>query len=154
MRSHVFWSRLRFPAIGVILTAVLAGRIARADDLTVLRPDEAPRTMLYRALGATGASDRLDTRRKEVAGLRRRAGGRAASGEEPHPAACSSPQARATFPGENTPQRARRRFGPAQGYRIERVIYESRPRHHVTANCYLPDGPGPFPGVLVPCVTA
>ncbi len=38
------------------------------------------------------------------------------------------------------------------GYRIERVIYESRPNHHVTANLYLPaDTSRPVPGVLVPC---
>jgi cephalosporin-C deacetylase-like acetyl esterase len=36
------------------------------------------------------------------------------------------------------------------GYRIEKVIYESRPEHHVTANLYVPDGPGPFPGVVMP----
>ncbi len=38
------------------------------------------------------------------------------------------------------------------GYRIEKVIYESRPGHHVTANLYVPtQGKPPFPGVLVPC---
>src|SRR5207248_1463563 len=37
------------------------------------------------------------------------------------------------------------------GYRIERVIYESRPQHHVTAVLYLPEGKPPFPGVLLPC---
>jgi len=38
------------------------------------------------------------------------------------------------------------------GYRIEKVIYESRPGHHVTANLYLPtQGEPPYPGVLVPC---
>ena len=38
------------------------------------------------------------------------------------------------------------------GYRIEKVIYESRPRHRVTANLYLPDdATGRIPGVLVPC---
>jgi dienelactone hydrolase len=37
------------------------------------------------------------------------------------------------------------------GYTLERVVYESRPSHHVTANFYLPAGPGPFPGVLLPC---
>ncbi len=38
------------------------------------------------------------------------------------------------------------------GYRIERVIYESRPHHHVTANLYLPDPlDARVPGVLVPC---
>jgi len=38
------------------------------------------------------------------------------------------------------------------GYRIEKVVYESRPGHHVTANLYLPtEGKPPYPGVLVPC---
>jgi hypothetical protein len=38
------------------------------------------------------------------------------------------------------------------GYKIEKVIYESRPRHHVSANLYLPrDTSRPVPGVLVPC---
>lgn len=36
-------------------------------------------------------------------------------------------------------------------YRIEKVIFESEPHHHVTALLYLPKGPPPFPGVLVPC---
>jgi len=37
------------------------------------------------------------------------------------------------------------------GYRVEKVIYESRPKHFVTAAFFLPLGKGPFPGVLVPC---
>jgi dienelactone hydrolase len=37
------------------------------------------------------------------------------------------------------------------GYRVEKVIFESRPAHHVTANLYLPEGRPPFPGVLLPC---
>jgi cephalosporin-C deacetylase-like acetyl esterase len=38
------------------------------------------------------------------------------------------------------------------GYRIEKVIYESRPNHHVTANLYVPkSGKPPYPAVLVPC---
>ena len=38
-----------------------------------------------------------------------------------------------------------------KGYRVEKVIFESRPNHHVTANLYLPEGKPPFPGVLLPC---
>ena len=38
-----------------------------------------------------------------------------------------------------------------QGYRVEKVIFESRPAHHVTANIYIPEGAPPFPGVLLPC---
>ena len=38
------------------------------------------------------------------------------------------------------------------GYRIEKVVYESRPGHFVTANLYVPTtGKGPFPGVLIAC---
>lgn len=39
----------------------------------------------------------------------------------------------------------------ADGFSVEKVVYESRPQHHVTACLYLPKGVGPFPGVLVPC---
>jgi dienelactone hydrolase len=38
-----------------------------------------------------------------------------------------------------------------KGYRVENVIFESRPNHRVTANLYLPEGKPPFPGVLLPC---
>lgn len=31
------------------------------------------------------------------------------------------------------------------GFRVEKVVYESRPRHYVTANLYLPDGAGTAP---------
>src|SRR6185369_13130054 len=32
----------------------------------------------------------------------------------------------------------------------EKLIFESRPNHHVTATLYLPDGKGPFPGCIMP----
>jgi dienelactone hydrolase len=37
------------------------------------------------------------------------------------------------------------------GYRVQKVIFESRPDHHVTANFYVPDDRPPYPGVLLPC---
>jgi len=40
------------------------------------------------------------------------------------------------------------------GYRVEKVIFESQPNHHVTALLFLPDTDKykpPYPGVLVPC---
>ncbi len=38
------------------------------------------------------------------------------------------------------------------GYRVEKVIYESRPGFLVTANLYVPDsGEPPYPAVLCPC---
>ncbi len=35
-----------------------------------------------------------------------------------------------------------------QGYRVEKLIYESRPEMHIPGNLYVPSGRGPFPGVL------
>jgi dienelactone hydrolase len=37
------------------------------------------------------------------------------------------------------------------GFQIEKIIYESTPHHHVTANLYVPDGKGKKPGVLLFC---
>lgn len=37
-----------------------------------------------------------------------------------------------------------------EGFTVEKVIFESRPDHHVTANLYLPEGKGPVPGVIFP----
>jgi cephalosporin-C deacetylase-like acetyl esterase len=37
------------------------------------------------------------------------------------------------------------------GFRVEKVIYESRPNHHVTAVLFLPESKTPVPGVLLPC---
>lgn len=39
----------------------------------------------------------------------------------------------------------------AEDYTVEKVIFESRPGHFVTAALYLPNSPAPFPAVLVPC---
>lgn len=53
------------------------------------------------------------------------------------------------FP-ERTPLNARTvRTIQADGYKIENVLYESRPHHTVAANLYLPEGKGPFPAVVV-----
>ncbi len=37
------------------------------------------------------------------------------------------------------------------GFRAEKLIYESRPGFHVTAALYLPAAEPPYPGVLLPC---
>ena len=40
------------------------------------------------------------------------------------------------------------------GYRVEKIIFESQPKHYVTALLFLPEGKDfspPFPGVLIPC---
>ena len=40
---------------------------------------------------------------------------------------------------------------PQAGFRIEKVIYESTPHHHVTANLYVPAGKGRKPAALLFC---
>jgi dienelactone hydrolase len=40
---------------------------------------------------------------------------------------------------------------PQAGFHIEKVIYESTPHHHVTANLYVPDGAGRKPAALLFC---
>jgi len=37
------------------------------------------------------------------------------------------------------------------GYKIEKIVYESFPHHHVTSNLYIPAGKGPFPAALLFC---
>jgi cephalosporin-C deacetylase-like acetyl esterase len=38
-----------------------------------------------------------------------------------------------------------------EGYRVENVLFESLPGHHVAANFYVPEGEGPFPAALIFC---
>ena len=41
-----------------------------------------------------------------------------------------------------------------KGYVVEKVLFESRPKHYVTAHLFLPDDPKykpPYPGVVSPC---
>ena len=36
-------------------------------------------------------------------------------------------------------------------YSVEKIVYASRPQHHVTAALYLPKSEPPFPAVLIAC---
>jgi dienelactone hydrolase len=56
------------------------------------------------------------------------------------------------LPAERTPLHARVTGAvPMDGYRIEKLLFESQPGLFVTALVYLPDGAGPKPAVLLPC---
>ncbi|HUS07593.1 MAG TPA: acetylxylan esterase, partial [Bryobacteraceae bacterium] len=56
------------------------------------------------------------------------------------------------LPSEKTPLHIRKTGTLDRGsYRIEKLIYESRPQFYVTANLYVPQGgKGPYPAVLQP----
>jgi dienelactone hydrolase len=131
---------MRYAALLTLLA--LAGRAAAQDEGKTVPP---PR-MLYTYLQGE-AQKYFDARRQTVAALQTPADVRRRQQE----LKARFVQALGGFP-EKTPLNARvvGRL-PGDGFRAEKVIYESRPNHHVTAVLYLPDGKPPFPGVLVPC---
>ena len=135
--------------LAILALLALTGRSLADEDLTVLKPgtgDNPPHKMLYAYL--QGQAQKLfEARRKEVAGLKTPADVQ----RRQHRLRANFIAALGGFP-EKTPLKAHtvgRLKG--DGFRVEKVIYESRPQHHVTATLYLPEGKGPFPGVLVPC---
>jgi dienelactone hydrolase/pimeloyl-ACP methyl ester carboxylesterase len=130
--------------MGVLATLVLLAQAA--SGTSVLRPEEEPRKMLRASLLAE-CGRFFEARRTAVAALKTPEDVRRRQEE----LRARFVQAIGGFP-ERTPLHARvvgelRR----DGYRVEKVIYESRPGHAVTGALYLPEGRGPFPGVLVPC---
>jgi dipeptidyl aminopeptidase/acylaminoacyl peptidase len=120
----------------ILLLALLSCAPQQFDD---------QRKMLYRALEEECAQA-LSARRKSVEQL-----------QTPEAVRRRQQELRAKylaalgpFP-ERTPLRARTiRTIAREGYRVENVVYESRPEHHVPANLYVPEGNGPFPGILFP----
>ena len=115
------------------------------QDLTVLKTEDQPRTMLYRYLVGESAK-KFDERRKAIETLK-----------TPDDVRRRQAELHAKLLGvlgpfpEKTPLNARVTGTlKADGYRIEKLIYETRPEHYVPANLYVPDGKGPFPGVIFP----
>jgi dienelactone hydrolase len=116
------------------------------DEGTVLPPDVHPRKMLYAYLEAECGRE-FEARRQAVAQLKTPEELR----ERQEELRAKFVRALGGFP-EKTPLEGRV-LGTLEkdGYRIEKVVYNSRPDHPVTALFYRPQGPGPFPGVLLPC---
>ncbi|MBN8627786.1 MAG: hypothetical protein J0M17_20085 [Planctomycetes bacterium] len=142
---------MRFCCVFGLIVATLIAAIGRADDdLTVLKasPEAGPPDqLLERALLAEVR--RCDQRRREALD-------KAIVSE----AACRDWQRRRRdyfleviggLP-ERTPLNAQI-VGvlPGRGYRVEKIMLETRPGFHLTANFYLPDAPPPWPAVLVAC---
>ena len=56
------------------------------------------------------------------------------------------------FPERNPLSPVVTRAQQRPGYRVENVMFQSRPNFWVTANLYVPtSGAGPFPGIISPC---
>jgi cephalosporin-C deacetylase-like acetyl esterase len=141
--------RTALAAFLLMATNVL-GAPQDVDDLKVLTEtsgEPAPGQRLYVYL-TDQARKHFDARRAALAALK-----------TPADVARRQAELRVKFrealgemPSEKTPLNARTIGREAKdGYILERVIFESRPGHHVTAAFYLPEGDAPFPGVLVPC---
>ena len=133
-----------------ILPAQAGEPPASAIDLRVIDPDDhsiaPPGEMLHRDQ-LNLARQAFDARRGAIAAIK-----------TPEQIAARQRSLRAFFQRalgdlpERTPLEARvvsvhRR----DGYRVENVIFASRPNHHVTANLYIPEGRLPCPGILLPC---
>lgn len=147
IRRRCLWIRF---ALCVLAASLLSpcGTQAQAD-LNFLKPDAAgvpPRRALHAyLLGET--QKHFNARRQVVASLQSPDAVRKRQTE----LKARFLEALGGFP-EKTPLHPRV-VGTLQGdgFRVEKVIYESRPQHHVTAALYLPEGKPPFPGVLMPC---
>lgn len=134
--------------LALLAVVFLSGTLGAADDLTVLKTTKGetpPRKLLHTALLAE-CDTHFAARKAEVEKLK-----------TPADVAVRQKALREKFIDalggfpEKTPLNAKTTGTlKREGYSIEKVIYESRPEHHVTANLYLPDGKGPFPGVLMP----
>jgi cephalosporin-C deacetylase-like acetyl esterase len=132
--------------IAALLVLLLTGTLYAQEKPRISPAESEPRKVLYRFL-LREAQRSFDARRQAVARLKTADDIRQRQQElRTHFLA-----ALRGLP-EKTPLNARV-VGTlrGEGFRVEKVIYESRPEHHVTANLYVPDGPGPFPGVLLPC---
>jgi cephalosporin-C deacetylase-like acetyl esterase/lysophospholipase L1-like esterase len=141
-KGYEVWTSVLRP----IISSPLPGDLHVREHLSVLQAEDgAPGQMLYGYL-LSQAQKQLEARRIAVAALRTPADIQKRQQElkEWFIAALGGLPERTPLNAQVVGRRQR------HGYHIEKVIYESRPRHHVTATLYVPDGQPPFPGVLMP----
>lgn len=134
----------RVGVFGVVLCTVFAAQAF--DGKVLLESDVEPGRMMANYLSAQ-AAEAFDARRAAYEGLKTPEQVRA------YQAGMKAQfvESLGGFP-DRTPLNARVTDTlEREGYRIEKVLFESRPGFHVTGLMYLPDGEPPFPGVLVPC---
>lgn len=137
----MFIRRVRF--VVFVLYVALGGSVI-ADELDCLTEEERRAAVLYPQLQEQ-AYAALDRREETYEGLK------TADQIHAHQQRLRSfmIEQLGSFP-ERTDLEARTvRVIEADGYRIENVIFASRPMHHVTANLYLPIADKPVPGVVV-----
>lgn len=132
---------------GAVLMLVLAtGSPGLSGQTTSAKPSPSSAAMLEEFL-KNEASDLLARRRREVASTR----SLDQIAQRQKALKTFLLQSLGDLPPRTPPNP--RSIGSRQyeGFCVERLIFESRPGHHVTEALYLPDAKPPFPGVLVPC---
>src|SRR5262249_27871809 len=130
----------------ILTLLVMTAPVIAQDDLRVLPASSEPRKMLYKFQLAE-AQKLFDARRETIRGLKTPAD----IAKRQEYLKTKFLEALGGFP-EKTPLTGKVAGEvKGDGSRVEKVIYESRQNPHVPANLYLPDGKGPFPGVLLPC---
>lgn len=141
--------------MAIVITA--PGRAGRAAPIAVPPPEafrvlepvpDGPRITHYLSYQTAIAWDQDDERREQFAKLRTEADVVRLQEE----LRTKLLAAIGGLPSERTPLNAEV-TGKIQmdGFRIEKVVFESLPGIFVTALVYVPDSPGPHPAVLVPC---
>jgi len=140
----------RVLALGCFGAVVFCGGAVAAQELEVLggEVDGQPAQEMMRHYLNALAEPYFEARRERYEAL-----------ESPEDIAAYQERQREFFVGalgglpERTPLNARTvGEGGGEGYRFEKVIFESMPGFHVTATLYLPEGAeAPYPGVLVSC---
>ena len=145
---------MRIPLVALLLLPILSNA---QEDLTVFTPagkgETAPRRMLHAYLIAE-CQKLFDARKETIANLK-----------TPDDLKKRQKETRAKFVDAlgGFPEKTDLKpqvVGKLErgGYIVEKIIFESRPGHHVTGNLYLPHGDGaggvpfkgPFPVVLMP----
>jgi len=132
-------------ALAMLLTAAATSRGAGAEDLDCLPPKAGEN--LFHAYLLGECQKHFDARRKAVDAI-----------TTPDQVHARQKQMRAKWLAAVGPFPEKTPLNPRitgtldrDGYRVEKVVYESRPNHHVTACLYVPTrGKPPFPAILNP----
>ncbi|MEO6741750.1 MAG: acetylxylan esterase [Chthoniobacteraceae bacterium] len=133
----------------ILLLLPMPPPLHAADDLDVLPAElpDGPKTLMLQRYLLTQANAALDQRTKAYEKIKTEADARAYQQRMRE----FFVERLGGFP-DRTPLEAKTTSRVERdGYVVEKVIFASRPRFHVTGLLFLPLGKGPFPGVIVPC---
>lgn len=134
--------------LATVLSAVLTAGSCAAQEIHALDPAQTPHPeRMLTAYLKSIAREQLDARRSEVEAISTREGyeKRKAKLREAALGMIGGLSPRTPLNPRVTGVLER------DGYRVEKVIYESRPKFYVTANLYVPkDGQAKHPGILQP----